>query len=68
MNQCESTQSWYTKNGVISPIISLRNRPNPYGITHKYGKKAGQVKKYKLITEQDIKDAEAQISNGQCQD
>ena len=64
MKQCEATQSWPTKNGVISPIISLRNRPNPYGITHKYGKKAGQVKKYKLITQKDIDNAEAEVSNG----
>ena len=64
MKQCEATQSWPTKNSVISPIISLRNRPNPYGITHKYGKKAGQVKKYKLITQKDIDNAEAEVSNG----
>lgn len=68
MNQCEATKAWYTKGGVIAPIISMRNQPNPFGITHKYGKKAGQLKKNKLITEQEFQNAQTQVSDGQRQD
>lgn len=50
--QCEQTRFGRTnKNGAISTIYSLRNRPNNKGIVHKYGKKAGQLKKNKLVNE-----------------
>lgn len=52
MEQCDQTKfGRINKNGAISTIYSLRNRPNTKGIVHKYGKKAGQLKKNKLINE-----------------
>jgi hypothetical protein len=68
MKQCTSTQSWPTVKGVIAPLMCLANRPNHYGIKHTKGKKAGQLKKYKLLTQEEIDYAEAQISNGQRED
>ncbi len=65
MKQCEVTQSWPIVKGVIAPLMCAGNRLNDYGIKHKYGKKAGQLKKYKLLTQEEIDNAEAQVSNGQ---
>jgi hypothetical protein len=31
----------------VSPIISLRNRPNNIGVVHKYGKKKNTLKSWK---------------------
>jgi len=63
--QCESTQVWRTVNNVVAPIVSMRNKDNPYGIKHTHGKNAGKLKKTKLLTQKEIEDAEAQVSNGQ---
>lgn len=52
--QCEVTQSWRVENGVIRPIVSDRNRPNQFGIKHRFGKRKGQLKKNKLITTQEL--------------
>lgn len=60
--QCEQTLSWRTKDGVICPIISYRNRPNELGIKHRFGKKKGQLKKNKLITQIELEKAIAEAS------
>ena len=31
----------------VSPIVSLRNRPNNLGVVHKYGKKKNTLKSWK---------------------
>ena len=31
----------------VSPIVSLRNRPNTAGVVHKYGKKKNTLKSWK---------------------
>ena len=54
--QCNETQSWRTENGVIRPIVSIRNRPNQFGIRHRFGKKKGQLKKNKFITTKDLEE------------
>lgn len=68
MEQCEITKIWPINKGAIAPLMCSANRPNDYGIKHKYGKKAGQLKKFKLLTQEEIENAEAQISNGQHED
>lgn len=53
--QCyETLHTRITPNGVITPIVSSRNKPNIYGICYKYGKKAGVVKKTKCVKEKDF--------------
>ena len=52
--QCQETVSWRVENGVIRPIVSDRNRPNQFGIKHRFGKRKGQLKKNKLITTQEL--------------
>lgn len=63
--QCPLTSSWRTnKNGSIATIISDRNRPNQFGIKYEYGKRKGQLKKNKNLTQKDIdKLLEADESN-----
>jgi hypothetical protein len=34
-------------NARVSPIVSLRNRPNTAGVVHKYGKKKNILKSWK---------------------
>ena len=55
--QCNLTKSWITVKGKISTIVSERNRPNELGIKYQFGKKAGQLKKNKVLTEKEIEDA-----------
>lgn len=59
--QCQETQNWRTVNGKICPIMSERNRPNSYGIKHRFGKKAGQLKKNKLLTIKDLEQANESV-------
>lgn len=58
--QCQETMSWQVLNGVIRPIISDRNRPNQFGIKHRFGKRKGQLKKNKLITTKELETLLAQ--------
>lgn len=58
--QCQETISWRVENGVIRPIISGRNRPNEFGIKHRFGKRKGQLKKNKLITTKELEAALAE--------
>ena len=58
--QCQETVSWRVENGIIRPIISGRNRPNEFGIKHRFGKRKGQLKKNKLVTKNDLEAALAE--------
>ena len=58
--QCESTQGWRIVRGVIQTIVSDRNRPNPFGIKHRFGKRKGQLKKNKLVTIKEMEQAIAE--------
>jgi len=58
--QCYLTRSWIKSKGVIRTIRSDANRPNNLGIKHEFGKLKGKLKKNKLITEKEIKDAISQ--------
>jgi len=54
--QCYTTQIWrINANGAIAPIVSERNRPNNKGITYKFGKKKGQLRKFKTLKEKHFK-------------
>jgi hypothetical protein len=42
--RCPYTKSAKLLNGLVAPILSMRNRPNQKDIKFKYGKRAGQLK------------------------
>ena len=53
--QCPLTSSWRTnKNGSIATSVSDRNRPNQFGVKYEHGKRKGQLKKNKNLTQKDI--------------
>ena len=60
--RCNTTQSWRSVDGKICPIMSERNRPNSFGIKHKFGKLNGQLKKNKLLTKEELEAAIASAS------
>lgn len=53
-SQCPTTKVWPTRNGVIRPIVSERNKPNPFGVVYKFGKKKNKLRKVKCISEKDM--------------
>ena len=60
MKQCYLTKMWPTTNGVINSLSSDKNELNIFGIKHKYGKRKGQLKKNKTLTEADAIEYKAQ--------
>lgn len=64
--QCPLTQSWPTRKkmidgkvvDIIEPLFSLNNKPNNLGITYKFGKKTGKLRKTKVVKPKHLKELE----------
>lgn len=59
-DRCDQTRfGRATDKGVIAPIYSVNNKPNEKGICYMYGKKAGKIKKNKVLKEKEEENVES---------